>query len=95
MNAYGILIRIGYNKLGRVIYGINKDADNQINNINPKFLKRDIELASDLFHERYPNLSDQYDEFVTKQKQLNVKHTNFELKEHLYDLEWNQYQVDE
>ena len=95
LNNYGILIRIGYNKLGRVVYGINKDADNQINNINPKFLKQDIDLAVDLFHERYPNLSDDFDGFVNEQRKLNVKHTNFELRSHLYDLEWNHYNVGE
>jgi hypothetical protein len=81
--------------MGRVVYGINQNADNQINSINPKFLKKDIELATELFHERYPTLSAEYDLFVNKQKQLNIKHTNFELRNHLYDLEWNKYKVDE
>ena len=40
-------------------------------------------------------LSDDFDAFVNKQKQLNVKHTNFEVRNHLYDLEWNHYKVDE
>ena len=95
LHSYGILLKIGYNKQGRNVYGINKNADNQINNINPKFLKRDIDLAMDLFHERYPNLSDDFDVFVNEQKKLNVKHTNFELRSHLYDLEWNHYDVEE
>ena len=95
LNAYGILIRLGYNKQGRVIYGINKNADNQINNVNPKFLKKDIDMGMDLFHERYPALTEEFDIFVNKQRQLNIKNTNFELKTHLYDLEWNHYKVDD
>lgn len=92
---YGILIKIGYDKKGRNIYGISNNANNRINNTNPKFLKKDVDLAKHIFHERYPDLSEEFDLFVNKQQQLNVKHTNFELKTHLYDLEWNNYKVDE
>lgn len=92
---YGILIKIGYDKKGRNIYGISNNADNRINNTNPKFLKKDVDLAKDIFHERYPALSDEFDLFVNKQMNLNVKHTNFEIRSHLYDLEWNNYDVEE
>ena len=92
---YGILIRIGYDKKGRNVYGIGENANNRINNTNPKFLKKDIDLAMHIFHGRYPSLTEEFDLFVNKQKQLNVKNTNFEVKTHLYNLEWNQYKVDE
>ena len=92
---YGILIRIGYDKKGRNVYGIGENANNRINNTNPKFLKKDIDLAMYIFHGRYPSLTEEFDLFVNKQKQLNVKNTNFEVKTHLYNLEWNQYKVDE
>ncbi len=91
---YGILIKIGYDQKGRNIYGISNNADNRINNTNPKFLKKDIDLAMDLFHERYPSLTEEFDWFVNEQKKLNVKNTNFEIRSHLYDLEWNNYEVD-
>ena len=90
---YGILIRIGYDKKGRNIYGIGENANNRINNTNPKFLKKDIDLATKIFHERYPSLVEKYDLFVNEQKKLNVKNTNFEIRSHLYDLEWNNYDV--
>lgn len=95
LHTYGILIRIGYNKLGRVVYGIGENANNQINNVNPKFLKKDVEMAKDLFHGRYPDLVDEFDWFVNEQMKMNIKNTNFELRSHLYDLEWNKYSVEE
>lgn len=91
---YGILIKIGYSENGQNIYGINKGANGRINNINPKFETKDIDMAIKIFHERYPQLADKFDEFVNKQKKLNVKRTNFEITEHLYDLEWNNFNVD-
>ena len=93
--SYGILIKIGYSKNGRNIYGISNNANNQINDVNPTFNKKDIDMATSLFHERYPSLIDEYDLFVNKQKQLNVRHTNFEIKSHLYALEWNNFTGDE
>ena len=92
---YGILIKIGYDKKGRNIYGISNNADDRINNTNPKFLKKDVDLAVSIFHERYPELSEEFDVFVNKQQKLNVKNTNFEIRSHLYDLEWNNYNVEE
>ena len=91
---YGILIRIGYDKKGRNVYGIGENANNRINTTNPKFLKKDIDLATVIFHERYPSLVEEYDLFVNEQKKLNVKNTNFEIRSHLYDLEWNNHNVD-
>jgi hypothetical protein len=92
---FGILIKLGYAENGQNIYGIGKNANNRINNINPRFEKKDIDMAMELFHQRYPNLIDEFDEFVNKQKQLQVKNTNFEIKQHLYDLEWNNFTVEE
>ena len=91
---YGILIRIGYDKKGRNVYGIGENANNRINNTNPKFLKKDVDMAMHIFHERYPSLVEEFDLFVNEQKKLNVKNTNFEIRSHLYDLEWNNYEVD-
>ena len=91
---YGILIRIGQDKKGRNIYGIGENANNRINNTNPKFLKKDVDMAMHIFHERYPSLAEEFDLFVNEQKKLNVKNTNFEIRSHLYDLEWNNYEVD-
>ena len=91
---YGILIRIGQDKKGRNIYGIGENANNRINNTNPKFLKKDVDMAMHIFHERYPSLVEEFDLFVNEQKKLNVKNTNFEIRSHLYDLEWNNYEVD-
>ena len=91
---FGILIKIGYSENGQNIYGIGKGANGRINSINPKFHKSDIDLAMKVFHERYPQLVEEFDEFVNKQKQLQVKNTNFEIKRHLYDLEWNNVKVD-
>lgn len=48
----------------------------------------------EVFHEKYPELSDDFDKFVNGQKQLRIKKTNFEIKEnHLYDLQWNHIKV--
>ena len=92
--SFGILIKVGQNLAGRNVYGIGKDVDNKVNNINPVFSKKDIDAAMEQFHERYPDLSEEFDEFVNTQKQLRIKKTNFEIKDtHLYDLPWNNLKV--
>ena len=92
--SFGILIKVGQNAAGRNIYGIGKDVDSKVNNINPVFAKKDIDDAMDIFHAHYPSLSNEFDEFVNAQKQLRIKKTNFEIKEkHLYDLIWNHIKV--
>ena len=92
--SFGILIKVGQNFAGRNVYGIGKDVDNKVNNINPVFAKKDIDEAMNIFHEKYPELSASFDEFVNNQKQLRIKKTNFEIKDnHLYDLQWNHIKV--
>ena len=92
--SFGILIKVGQNLAGRNIYGIGKDVNEKVNNINPVFAKKDIDDAMKVFHEKYPTLSASFDEFVNNQKQLRIKKTNFEIKEnHLYDLQWNHIKV--
>ena len=92
--SFGILIKLGQNIQGKNVYGIGKDVDNKVNNINPVFSKKDIDEAMEVFHEKYPELSDDFDKFVNGQKQLRIKKTNFEIKEnHLYDLQWNHIKV--
>ena len=92
--SFGILVKMGQNIQGKNVYGIGKDVDNKVNNINPVFAKKDIDKAMTIFREKYPNLSDDFDEFVNEQKQLRIKKTNFEIKgDHLYDLQWNHVKV--
>ena len=92
--SFGILVKVGQNIAGRNVYGIGKDVDNKVNNINPVFSKKDIDDAMDQFHKRYPDLSEEFDEFVNAQKQLRIKKTNFEIKDnHLYDLPWDNLKV--
>ena len=92
--SFGILVKMGQNIQGKNVYGIGKDVDNKVNNINPVFAKKDIDKAMTIFHEKYPNLSDDFDEFVNEQKQLRIKKTNFEINgDHLYDLQWNHVKV--
>ena len=87
-------MKVGQNIAGRNVYGIGKDVDNKVNNINPVFSKKDIDEAMDQFHKRYPDLSEEFDEFVNAQKQLRIKKTNFEIKDnHLYDLPWDNLKV--
>ena len=90
LHSFGILISIGKTSSGRNVYGIAEDVDSKVNNINPVFGKEDIDFAMKTFHKLYPSLSDEFDVFVNKQKQLRIKHTNFEIKgNHLYELIWN------
>lgn len=92
--SFGILIKMGQNYSGKNVYGIGKDVDDKVNNINPVFAKKDIDEATALFHEKYPDLAEEYDGYVANQKQLRVKKTNFEIKDnHLYDLQWNHIKV--
>ena len=88
--SFGILVKMGQNHAGKNVYGIGKDVDDKVNNINPVFAKKDVDEATKLFCEKYPDLEDEYKKFVADQKQLRVKKTNFEIKDnHLYDLQWN------
>lgn len=90
LHNFGILISIGKTSAGRNVYGIAEDVDGKVNNINPVFGKEDIDNAMITFHKVYPSLSDKFDKYVNKQKQLRIKHTNFEIKDkHLYELLWN------
>lgn len=90
LHTFGILVTIGKTSSGRNVYGIAEDVDSKVNNINPVFGKADIDAAMRTFHKLYPGLSEDFDKFVNKQKQLRIKHTNFEIKEtHLYELIWN------
>jgi hypothetical protein len=92
--SFGILIKVGQNLAGRNVYGIGEKVNEKVNSINPVFAKKDIDEAMNVFHEKYPGLSDEFDEFVNNQKQLRIKKTNFEIKEnHLYDLQWNHIKV--
>ena len=92
--SFGILIKLGQNINGRNVYGIGEHVNDKVNNINPEFTKKDIDKAMDIFHEKYPELTDEFDEFVNTQKQLRIKKTNFEIKgNHLYDLQWNNLEV--
>lgn len=92
--SFGILIKLGQNLQGKNVYGIGEDVDNKVNNINPVFAKKDIDNAMTIFHEKYPELADDFDKFVNEQKQLRIKKTNFEIKDnHLYDLQWNHIKV--
>ena len=92
--SFGILVKVGQNLAGRNVYGIGKNVDEKVNNINPVFAKKDIDDAMNIFHERYPMLSEDFDKFVNTQKQLRIKKTNFEIKDnHLYDLQWNNLKV--
>jgi hypothetical protein len=92
--SFGILVKLGQNYSGKNVYGIGKNVNDKVNNINPVFAKKDVDMAVKVFHEKYPELIDEFDEFVNKQKQLRIKKTNFEIKEnHLYDLQWNNIKV--
>lgn len=90
LHNFGILISIGKTSAGRNVYGIAEHVANKVNDINPVFGKADIDTAMKTFHKLYPSLSKEFDIFVNKQKQLRMKHTNFEIKSnHLYELLWN------
>ena len=92
--SFGILIKLGKNAMGHNVYGIGENVEDKVNNINPEFSKKDIDLAMDDFHRKYPSLSDEFDEFVNTQKQLRIKKTNFEIKDdHMYELPWNKIKV--
>ena len=92
--SFGILVKLGKNAAGHNVYGIGENVEDKVNNINPEFSKKDIDLAMDDFHKKYPSLSDEFDEFVNTQKQLRIKKTNFEINDdHLYDLPWNHVKV--
>lgn len=86
---YGILIRLGKDKTGKVVYGLGQDIDALVNEIEPSLTAKDAEKARKLFAKYYPDFIDEYDSFVSKQNSLKTKKTNFEInKDHLYDLDW-------
>lgn len=87
---YGILIKLGKNEYNENVYCLSPDVNDKISGINPVFSKKDIDKAMDIFHEKYPELVEEYNVFISKQKQLQLKKTNFEIQgDHLYDLQWN------
>lgn len=86
---FGMLIRVGKTESGANIYGINYGVEDYINNIEPNWSTSSINAGIKEFHRKYPSLIDEFDEFISKDRKLNIKYTDMEIKDDgLYDLAW-------
>ena len=89
LHEFGMLIKVGKTESGANIYGINYGIDDYINNIEPNWNKSAINEGVKEFHRKYPSLIDEFDDFVSKDRKLNIKYTDMEIKDNgLYDLPW-------
>ena len=89
LHEFGMLIKVGKTESGANIYGINYGIDEYINNIEPNWNKSAINEGVKEFHRKYPSLIDEFDDFVSKDRKLNIKYTDMEIKDNgLYDLPW-------
>lgn len=89
LHEFGMLIKIGKTDNGANIYGINYGVEDSINNIEPNWNKSSIKAGIDEFHRKYPSLIEPFDEFISKDRMKNIKHTDMEIKDNgLYDLAW-------
>ena len=71
------------------MYGLNYGVDDLINNIEPNWSTSSIKAGIDEFHRKYPSLISEFDEFISKDRKLNIKYTDMEIKDDgLYDLAW-------
>ena len=89
LHEFGMLIKVGKTESGANIYGINYGVEDLINNIEPNWSKTAISEGIKEFHRKYPKLSDEFDEFISKDRRLNIKYTDMEINDGgLYDLPW-------
>lgn len=89
LHEFGMLIKVGKTDTGANIYGINYGVENQINNIEPVWNRTAINKGIEEFHRKYPSLTEEFDEFISKDRKLNIKYTDMEIRDNgLYDLPW-------
>ena len=89
LHEFGMLIKVGKTESGANIYGINYGVEDYINNIEPNWNRTAINEGIKEFHRKYPSLIDEFDEFITVDRKLNIKYTDMEIKDNgLYDLPW-------
>lgn len=89
LHEYGMLIKMGKTESGANVYGLNYGIEGYINNIEPKWSPSSIKAGVEEFHRKYPTLSDEFDEFISKDRKLNIKYTDMEIDDGgLYDLPW-------
>ena len=89
LHEFGMLIKMGKTETGANVYGINYGIEDYINNIEPKWSSSSIKAGIDEFHRKYPSLSSEFDEFIAKDRKLNIKYTDMEIDDNgLYDLPW-------
>lgn len=89
LHEYGMLIKMGKTETGANVYGLNYGIEGYINNIEPKWSPSSIKAGIDEFHRKYPTLIDEFDEFISKDRKLNIRYTDMEIDDGgLYDLPW-------
>lgn len=89
LHEFGMLIKVGKTESGANIYGINYGVDDLINNIEPNWSRTAVTEGIKEFHRKYPTLTDEFDEFISKDRKLNIKYTDMEIDDGgLYDLPW-------
>ena len=89
LHEFGMLIKVGKTDSGANIYGINYGVEDLINNIEPNWNRSSINEGVQEFHRKYPSLIDEFDEFISKDRKLNIKYTDMEIRDKgLYDLPW-------
>lgn len=89
LHEFGMLIKVGKTETGANVYGINYGVENMINNIEPNWSSSAIKSGIDEFHRKYPSLTEEFDDFISKDRKLNIKYTDMEIKDNgLYDLPW-------
>ena len=89
LHEFGMLIKVGKTESGANIYGINYGIDDYINNIEPNWNKSAINEGVKEFHRKYPTLIEEFDDFISKDRRLNIKYADMEIKDNgLYDLPW-------
>ena len=89
LHEFGMIIKVGKTDSGANIYGINYGIEDYINNIEPNWNKPAINEGVKEFHRKYPSLVEEFDDFISKDRKLNIKYTDMEIKDNgLYDLPW-------
>ena len=89
LHEFGMLIKVGKTESGANVYGVNYGVESYINNIEPNWSASSIKAGINEFHRKYPSLSGEFDDFISKDRKLNIKYTDMEIKDNgLYDLPW-------
>ena len=84
------LIKLGKSKNNENIYGLIPNLSDKIDHNIPVFGGARLEKGKEEFRRKYPNLYDDFEEFINRDRMKRISRVDFEVNEStLYNVPWN------